>query len=58
MPENINGELEGNEFEIMFRYQIKFEDDITVYYGVENNTHYVVVKSHNDECLHSVMKFK
>ena len=58
LPERISGTLEGNEFEIMFRYQIKFEDDITVYYGMEDNTHYVVVKSHNDECLHSVMKFK
>lgn len=58
LPENINGDLEGSEFEIMFRYQIKLDDDITVYYGVDNGFHYVVVKSNNDECLHSVMKFK
>lgn len=58
LPENINGTLEGTEFEIMFRYQIKLEDDITVYYGTENGTHYVAIKSNNDECLHSILKFK
>ena len=58
LPENINGSLEGTEFEIMFRYQIKFEDDVTVYYGVKDNSHYVVLKSNNDECLHSIMKFE
>lgn len=58
LPENINGTFEGTEFEIMYRYQIKLEDEITVYYGVENGTHCVTIKSNNDECVHSILKFK
>lgn len=58
LPENINGTLEGDEFEIMYRHQIKYGDDITVYYGKDNGFNYVVVKSDNDEYLHSIMKFK
>ena len=58
LPEDENHTVDYNEIEIMYRHQIKFDDDITVYYGIEDGTHYVVVKSNNDECLHSVMKFK
>lgn len=58
LPEKINGTNEGTEFEIMYRYQIKLDDDITVYHGVSDGFQYVVVKSNNDECLHSIMRFK
>ncbi len=58
LPEDLNGTYGGTEFEIMYRHQIKLEDDVTLYYGLKDNTHYVVIKSNNDETLHSVMKFK
>ena len=58
LPEDDNCTVDYNEFEIMYRHQIKFEDDITVYYGIDAGTHYVVVKNNSDERLHSVMKFK
>ena len=58
LPENENHIVDYNDFEIMYRHQIRYEDDITLYYGFDNGFHYVVIKSDNDEKMHSVMKFK
>lgn len=58
LPEDENHIVDYNDFEIMYRHQIRYEDDITLYYGFDNGFHYVVIKSDNDEKMHSVMKFK
>ena len=46
-----------NEFEILYKHQIKLNDAITAHYCFENNSHYVVVKSEDGSTLHSIMKF-
>ena len=46
-----------NEFEIVYRRQIKFDDNILVNYTCENNVNYVVIKSSDNNVLHSIIKF-
>ena len=46
-----------NEFEILYKHQIKIDDSVVANYSFENNSHYVVVKSEDGKVLHSVMKF-
>lgn len=46
-----------NEFEILYKHQIKLDDKIVAHYSFENNTNYVVVKSEDGKVLHSIMKF-
>lgn len=57
LPYQISNSTEAQEFEIWFKYQIKFEDSVSLYYGLKNNKHYVVIKSNNGEYLHNIMKF-
>ena len=57
LPENIVGANECNEFEIMYKKQIKLDDNIIVFYGKNvDGVNYVVVKS-VDNTVHSIMKF-
>lgn len=51
LPENIT----CNEFEILYKYEIKLKDNIKAYYSFEKNKHYVVAKSETG--VHSIMKF-
>ena len=46
-----------NEFEILYKHQIKLDNKIVAHYSFENNTNYVVVKSADGKVLHSIMKF-
>ena len=46
-----------NEFEILYKHQIKLNNKITAHYGFENNSHYIVVKSNDGNTLHSIIKF-
>lgn len=46
-----------NNFEIMYKHQIRIDDEIDVSYSVQNNENYVVIKSDNDTKLHSIIKW-
>lgn len=46
-----------NNFEIMYKHQIRIDDEIDVSYSVQNNENYVVIKSNNDTKLHSIIKW-
>lgn len=46
-----------NEFEILYKHQIKIDDNITASYSLEKGTNYVVIKSDNGKILHSIIKF-
>lgn len=46
-----------NNFEIMYKHQIRIDDEINVSYSVQNNENYVVIKSNNDTKLHSIIKW-
>lgn len=46
-----------NEFEILYKHQIRVDDKIIANYSFENNTNYIVVKNEDGKTLHSIMKF-
>ncbi len=47
-----------NEFEILYKHQIKINDKITASYCLENDKHCIVIKSADGKTLHSILKFK
>lgn len=46
-----------NEFEILYKHQIRLDDNIVAHYSYENNCNYIVVKSTDGNTLHSIMRF-
>lgn len=56
-PDDISKLNTCNEFEILYKHQIKLEDKIVAHYSFENDTNYIVVKSEDGKVLHSIMKF-
>ncbi len=56
-PDNVTEIDNCNEFEIMYKHQIKIDDNIMAYYFSENNVNYVTVKSSDGNHIHSIMKF-
>lgn len=58
LPDSLCCSHECNEFEILYKKQIKLsENNIIAYYGTDNDANYVVVKSTDGSILHSIMKF-
>ena len=57
-PGNVNEFNSCNEFEIMYKHQIRLDDVIDVSHTVQNGENYVVIKSDNGKKLHSIIKFK
>lgn len=45
-----------NEFEIMYKHQIKIDDNICAHFVKENNVNYIVIKSKDGLTLHSIIK--
>lgn len=56
LPEKIYKSDELNNIEIMYKKQIKFDDDIVCLYSNENNQHTVSIKSKDGKVLHSIIK--
>lgn len=46
-----------NNFEIMYKHQIRIDDEVDVSFTVQNNENYVVIKSDNGKKLHSIIKW-
>lgn len=46
-----------NNFEIMYKHQIRLDDEVDVSFTVQNNENYVVIKSDNGKKLHSIIKW-
>lgn len=45
------------ELEIMYKHQIRLDDNVTLFYSSENNENCVSIKSDNGNVLHSIIKF-
>ncbi len=56
-PGNSNEFNSCNEFEIMYKHQIKVDDTVQVSYTSINNENFVVIKSDDNKKLHSIIKF-
>lgn len=46
-----------NKFEIMYKKEVKFGEDVKALYSELNNDHYVVIKSEDETNLHAIVKF-
>jgi len=57
-PQDANEFNSCTELEILYKHQIKLEDKVCANYSFENSENYVVIKSDNNNVLHSIIKFK
>jgi len=49
---------EFNDFEVMYKKEIKLGEVVKASYYVDKDYHYVVIKDCNEENLHSIVRFK
>lgn len=56
-PNSINEFNACTEFEIMYRHQIRLDDNIQASYTFENDKNYIIIKSNDGEKLNSIVKF-
>lgn len=47
---------QATNIEVMYKKEIKETDKIKCKYAIENNSHYVVIKSEDDKVLHAIIK--
>lgn len=58
LPNDISFSLEANEFEIMYKHEIKFGEKIKVMYQKLENDYYVVIKNEEENKIHAILKLK
>ncbi len=56
-PRDVNEFNSCTELEVMYKHQIKIDDDIQVSYTYENGENYIVIKNDNGTKLNSIIKF-
>ena len=56
-PEDANVFNSCSELEILYKHQIKLDDNVVANYSYENNENYIIIKSSNGEVLNSIIKF-
>ena len=49
---------EANDIEVMFKKEIKENDIVKCFYSIENDEHYVTIKSEDEKILHAIIKLK
>lgn len=57
LPQEVYENLNCNEFEIMYKNGAKLGNTVNCFYTNEHNSHYVVMKSAEDNRLHAIVKF-
>lgn len=58
LPEDIYKNYEFNNFEIMYKKEIKLGETVKCFYSNINDEHYITIKSENEKVLHTIIKFK
>ena len=57
IPENLALKNEFNKFEIMYKNEIKFGENVKAIYSKDENEHYVAIKSEDENTIHAILKF-
>ena len=57
IPENLALKNEFNKFEIMYKNEIKFGENVKAIYSKNDNEHYVAIKSEDENTIHAILKF-
>ena len=58
LPEEIALTSELNDFEIMYKKEIKLGDVVKAIYTKEDDYNYVLIKSEDETTLHAIIKLK
>ena len=58
LPNKIYEQEELNEFEIMYKKEIKYGERPKVFYSYENNLHIVTIKSNDESEIHAIITMK
>ncbi len=58
LPEEVAFSNELNDFEIMYKKEIKLGETVKAIYSKENDYHYVTIKSEDEKELHAIIKLK
>lgn len=58
LPEDLSSSNEFNEFEIMYKKEIKMGETLKAIYAKENDYHYVTIKSEDEKLLHAIIRLK
>lgn len=58
LPDEISFDKETNEFEIMYKHEVKLREVVKVMYSKVDNFYYVVIKDETETKLHAIIKLK
>lgn len=58
LPEDVFFSNELNEFEIMYKREIKLGETVKVIYSKEEDYHYVTIKDENETLIHAIIRLK
>lgn len=58
LPENVYNDKEFNEFEIMYKKEIKSGDNVKCLYSNNNKEHIVTIKSQDEKIIHAIINLK
>ena len=58
LPNELGNSKNINNFEIMYKKEIKLGDTVKAFYSNNNNEHFVVIKNEDEKILHAIVKFK
>lgn len=58
LPDEISLLNEPNEFEVMYKHEVKLGDKVKVMYSNYNDYHYVTIKSQDEQTIHSIIRLK
>ena len=56
LPEDIYNNTIFDNFEILYKKEIKYGETVNFFYSFENNIHTISIKSEDDKILHSIIK--
>lgn len=58
LPDEIAFSNELNEFEIMYKHEVKLGEIVKVLYSKQDDFHYITIKSEDEKSLHAIIKIK
>ena len=58
LPEELALNSEFNNFEVMYKKEVKLGETVKAIYTKEDDYHYVVIKSNDESTLHAIIKLK
>lgn len=58
LPDELSFTKEADEFEIMYKHEIKFGENVKVMYSKIEDYYYVVIKNEEENIVHAILKLK